>query len=121
MASWPELEAALKKFIAGKHYRKNPDGLVFCNRRMRPYSDNKLREKMLRPLLRKLNIYEPGKVFHAIRHTAGSIMLDTGASVLNVQKQLRHSSATVTLNVYSHILGDSQRNAANALAKRLVA
>jgi len=117
----PELEAALKKFIAGKHYRKNPDGLVFCNRRMRPYSDNKLREKMLRPLLRKLNIYEPGKVFHAIRHTAGSIMLDTGASVLNVQKQLRHSSATVTLNVYSHILGDSQRNAANALAKRLVA
>ena len=51
---------------------------------------------MLRPLLRKLNIYEPGKVFHAIRHTAGSIMLESGATVLNVQKQLRHSSATVT-------------------------
>ena len=116
----PELEVALRKFINGKHYRKNPDGLVFCNRQMRPYSDNKLREKMLRPLLQKLNMYKPGKVFHAIRHTAGSIMLESGASVLNVQKQLRHSSATVTLNVYSHILGDSQRNAANILARTLV-
>jgi len=115
----PELEAALKKFIRSKHYRENPDGLLFCNRRMRPYSDNKLREKMLRPLLRKLGIYVPGKMFHAIRHTAGSVMLESGASVLNVQKQLRHSNPTVTLKVYAHVLGNSQRRAANALARAI--
>jgi len=39
-----------------EHYRKNDVGLLFCNRRMRPYSDNKLREKMMRPLLLSLNM-----------------------------------------------------------------
>jgi integrase len=116
----PELEKALRKFILSKHYQKNDLGLLFCNCRLRPYSDNKLREKMIRPLLVSLRMYSPGRVFHAIRHTAGSIMLESGASILNVQKQLRHSSATVTLNVYGHVLGNSQRNAANKLAKRLI-
>jgi len=41
-------------------------------------------------------MYSPGKVFQAIRHTAGGIMLESGPSILNVQKQLRQSSATVT-------------------------
>ena len=40
---------------------------------MRPHSDDKLREKMIRPLLMSLKMYSPGKVFHAIRHTAGSL------------------------------------------------
>jgi integrase len=112
----PELESAIQEFIASEHYRKNPTGLLFCNRRMRPYSDNKLREKSLRPLLKSLKMYSTGRVFHAIRHTAGSVMLESGASILNVQKQLRHSSPTVTLNVYGHVLGDSQRQAASKLA-----
>ena len=117
----PGLEKALQKFIASEQYRKNPLGLLFCNRRMRPFSDNKAREDMLRPLLRKLKMHSSGKAFHAIRHTAGSVMLESGASIVNVQRQLRHSSATVTLNVYAHLLGDSERNAANALSQRFVA
>jgi hypothetical protein len=40
---------------------------------MRPHSDDKLHEKMIRPLLMSLKMYSPGKVFHAIRHTAGSL------------------------------------------------
>jgi len=63
-----------------KHYEKwtrferarttgnNDLGLFFCNRRMRRHSDDKLREKMIRPLLMSLKMYSPGKVFHAIRH-----------------------------------------------------
>ena len=48
-------------------------------------------------------------------------MLESGASIINVQKQLRHSTPFVTLNVYSHVLDDAQHRAANALAKRFVA
>jgi integrase len=88
---------------------------------MHPHSDNKLREKMIRPLLASLRMYSPGKAVQAIRHKARSIMLESGASILNVQKQLRHSSATITLTVYGHVAGNSQRNAANKLGKRLVA
>jgi integrase len=111
-----ELEKAIRDFMGSDSYRKNLTGLLFANRNDRPYSDNKLREYALRPLLRSLKMYSKGKVFHAIRHTAGSIMLESGASIINVQKQLRHSSPTVTLNVYGHVLGDSQRQAASKLA-----
>jgi integrase len=117
----PYLEKVLREFILSDYYRKNDLGLLFCNCKMRPYSDNKLREKMLRPLLRQLEMYSPGKVFHAIRHTAGSVMLESGASIVNVQKQLRHSAASTTLNIYSHVLGDSQRKAVNRLARRFAA
>lgn len=66
-------------------------------------------------------MYKPKRMFHAIRLTAGTVMVEAGASIVNVQKQLRHSTPSVTLTVYSHVLGDAQRRAANALAKRFVA
>jgi hypothetical protein len=47
-------------------------GLPFLDRRICPYSDNKLREKMMRPLLVSLKMYSPGKMFHAIRCTWGA-------------------------------------------------
>lgn len=112
-----ELENALHEFLASGYYRPNPLGLVFCNERFRPYSDNKVRAKLLRPLLCKLGLYSPRKVFHAIRHTTGSAMLELGASIVNVQRQLRHTSATTTLNIYGHVLGDSQRREVDKLAR----
>jgi len=115
-----ELERALNAFLSSAHYRQNALDLVFCNQRSRPYSDNKVRAKMLRPLLAELGLYSPGKVFHAIRHTTGSVMLESGASIINVQRQLRHTSATTTLNIYGHVLGDSQRRAVDKLAQVLM-
>src|ERR1700726_1566281 len=50
------LESRLRKHLSSRHYRKNDLGLLFANRRARPYSANKLREKELRPLLTKLRI-----------------------------------------------------------------
>ena len=115
-----ELVDALNGFLTSIHYRQNALDLVFCNQRSRPYSDNKVRAKMLRPLLNELGLYSPGKVFHAIRHTTGSVMLESGASIINVQRQLRHTSATTTLNIYGHVLGDSQRRAVDKLAQVLM-
>jgi len=117
----PELEKRLKTFIASRHYRKNHLGLLFCNRRNRPYSDNKLREKALRPLLVSLKMQQTGKAFHAIRHSVGSVMLDAGEPLTVVRDQLRHSDVRITLGVYGHVIGNSQRNAVNRLAKRLIA
>jgi integrase len=117
----PELEKRLQAFIASAHYRKNDLGLLFCNRRNRPYSDNKLREKALRPLLISLKMRHTGKAFHAIRHSVGSVMLDAGEPLTVVRDQLRHSDVRITLGVYGHVIGNSQRNAVNRLAKRLIA
>jgi len=113
------LARILREFIDGKNYRKNDLGLLFCNRRNRPYSDNKLREKNLRPLLESLKLPRVG--FHAFRHAVASELIDGGAPITVVRDQLRHSDVRITLGIYGHVIGNSQRNAVNRLAKRLIA
>jgi hypothetical protein len=59
MATLPmplSLAVRLKVLLASKHYRQNSQGLLSANRRGRPFSANKLREKKLRPLLSSLGI-----------------------------------------------------------------
>lgn len=52
---------------------------------------------------------------HTLRHTAGSLALQSGASVVTVQKLLGHRNATTTMNVYSHMLPDDFANLASAM------
>lgn len=47
-----------------------------------------------------------GITIKTLRHTAGSLALQQGASVVTVQKLLGHRNATTTMNVYSHMLPD---------------
>jgi len=81
--------------------------LLFVNRRGRPFSANKLREKRLHPLLVKLSIPRGG--FHAARHGATSALLADGATPAVVQKQLRHNATRITLGIYGHVIGNQQR------------
>jgi integrase len=50
--------------------------------------------------------------FHDLRHSYASLLLSQGENIKYVQTQLGHSSPMVTLNVYSHLLKDSNREAA---------
>ncbi|MGV0635777.1 tyrosine-type recombinase/integrase [Mycolicibacillus trivialis] len=52
---------------------------------------------------------------HTLRHTAGSLALQSGASVVTVQKLLGHRNATTTMNVYAHVLPDDFDNLAAAM------
>jgi integrase len=111
------LETRLKTYLASKHFRSNGLGLLFVNRRGRPYSANKLREKKLRPLLTELGIPLAG--FHAFRHAVATELIDSGAPITVVQAQMRHSDARITLGLYGHVVPQSQRDAVNGLAARL--
>jgi integrase len=91
--------------------------LLFVNRRGRPFSANKLREKQLHPLLVKLGIPRGG--FHAARHGASSALLADGATLAVVQKQLRHSDPRITLGIYGHVIGDQQRDAVENRSARI--
>lgn len=57
----------------------------------------------------------PGVTPHTLRHTAGSLALQSGTSVVTVQKLLGHRNATTTMNVYSHMLPDDFDNLAAAM------
>ena len=83
-----ELEARLRAHLQ-RHDGKSE--LLFSNKRGRPFSANKLREKKLHPLLEKLKIPRGG--FHSMRHGAASSLLADGATPAVVQRQLRHSDA----------------------------
>ena len=110
-----QLEVRLRAHLK-KHDGKSE--LLFVNRRGRPFSANKLREKQLHPLLVKLGIPRGG--FHSMRHGAASALLADGATPAVVQRQLRHSDARITLGLYGHVVGDQQRNAVQTRSARLV-
>ena len=71
----------------------------------------------LAPILDKLKI--PRRGFHAFRHMHASLLLATGAAPQVAQKQLRHSDARITLGIYGHVIGDSQREAVEKVASIL--
>lgn len=51
--------------------------------------------------------------FHGLRHFYASSLIENGASVVVVQRAMGHASATMTLNIYSHLFpgaGDELRS-----------
>jgi integrase len=69
------------------------------------------------PVLRKRAKAERVRL-HDLRHFYASGLIAQGCDVVTVQRALGHSSATTTLNTYSHLwptAEDRTRNAASAL------
>ena len=52
---------------------------------------------------------------HGLRHTYCSVLLTQSVPIQTVTKYLGHSESTVTLEVYSHFMPDTQERALNAL------
>jgi len=109
-----QLEARLRKHLQTHDGKAD---LLFVNKRGRPYSANKLREKQLHPLLAKLGIPRGG--FHSMRHGTASSLLAHGATPAVTQRQLRHSDARITLGIYAHVIGDQQRDAVENRSARI--
>jgi integrase len=109
------LAAILQTYLVT--WRPNPAKLLFVNRLGRPFNANKVVQKGLWPVLDKLGIRHCR--LHAFRHTHTSLLLSIGAPPTVAQAQLRHSDARITLGIYGHVIGDSQRNAVEKIAEIL--
>ena len=109
-----QLEKRLRKHL---QTHNGSTELLFVNQRGRPLSANKLREKVLHPLLKKLEIPIGG--FHSLRHGATSALLADGASPAVVGRQMRHSDPRITLGVYAHVIGNQQRDAVENRSARI--
>lgn len=59
--------------------------------------------------------------FHDLRHTAGSWLIDAGASIVEASEQLGHASPAITARVYAHSVGDRRHTIARDLAERFKA
>lgn len=80
-------------------------------------SANNVVQRKLWPILDKLKI--PRCALHAFRHTHSSLLLEVGAPATVAQAQLGHSDPRITLAVYSHVIGDSQRRSVERVAQKL--
>ena len=98
-------------------WKENPEGFLFLNKNNRPYAANKVVEYGLWPVLDKLKIPRAG--MHAFRHCHASLLMDVGANMAVTKDQMRHSDARVTLGVYGHVIGDSQRDAVDKVGEIL--
>jgi integrase len=57
----------------------------------------------------------PEIVFHALRHTHASQLIDAGIDVVTISKRLGHSSSAITLKVYAHAFRKRDDKAADAI------
>jgi integrase len=67
------------------------------------------------PRLRRL----PAIRFHDPRHAPATLLLSLGEHPKVVQERLGHSTISVTMDVYSHVMPDLQRQAAAKLDQLL--
>jgi integrase len=92
-------------------------GLVFPNRLGRPMEPRDFLFSQFRPLLVAAGL--PPITFHALRHTAATLLLGQGEHPKVVQELLGHAQVSITLDRYSHMTPRLMSNAA-ALMDRLL-
>jgi len=92
------------------HSDKN---LVFPNKAGNYLDPNNLNKRMFHPLIEKAKIKKVR--FHDLRHTFASLLISKNLSPKYIQTQLGHSSITMTMDTYGHILPEVTIHGVNAL------
>jgi len=91
----------------------NDLNLIFPNKTGNPINHSNMRSRHFYPALEKAGIEKIR--FHDLRHTYASLLIEQKENIKYIQTQLGHSSPTVTLNVYAHLMNPINQ----ASAKRL--
>jgi integrase len=92
--------------------RPAPGDLVFPLPDGSPYPPDKLSRDWLRIVTaRKL----PRIMFHALRHSHASALIAAGLDVVTISRRLGHGSPAITLGVYAHAFGATDRAAAQVI------
>jgi integrase len=110
-----QLEARLK---AGADWAPGPglEDLVFTSRTGKPILPRNV-NRALEAVLRRAGL--PQLRFHDLRHSHATLLLKEGVNPRVVQERLGHSTVSLTLQVYSHVLPDLQAEAAEKLDRAL--
>jgi integrase len=107
----PLVQVALTKWKE-IHHGAAPQDLVFASRNKKPLSDNNLR----RDIYKQCDAVRIPKVsWHMFRHLHGTLLSQLGVPVAVAQAQLGHADPRITLQIYTHVLPDAQRDAVSRL------
>lgn len=89
---------------------KSKLNLVFPNKAENPINHNNLVNRHFNPVLKAAGL--PKIRFHDLRHAYASLLIEQGENIKYIQSQLGHSSPTVTLNIYAHLMKPVNQEAA---------
>ena len=87
--------------------------LIFPNASGQPMDCRNMVNRYFEPALKKAGL--PKIRFHDLRHTYASLLIEQGENIKYIQSQLGHSSPTVTLDVYAHLMKKSNPESAMRL------
>jgi integrase len=76
-----------------------------------------VRDKRYYPLLKRAGL--PRIVFHELRHSQATFLMELGAPLPVLARILGHSSVRITGDIYTHVTEHAQREAMNALDRLL--
>jgi integrase len=99
----------------GDRYRDQ--GLVFPSQVGTPMNAKNLTARSFKPLLKKAGL--PDIRFHDLRHTFATLMLQNGEHPKVLQEMLGHATIAITMDTYSHVLPNMQRDAVARLGTLL--
>ena len=95
---------------------QNTGGYVFTTDLGKPLDSDRL-SRAFRKIVKTYGL--PYATLHGLRHCHASLMLADGASIKTIAERLGHSNPALTLSVYSHLLPGIQKQAVDALHRRL--
>ncbi len=87
--------------------------LVFTNSIGRPCEARNIIRMSYTPLLERAGV--PYVKFHALRHSAATLLLSQGIHPKIVAEMLGHTTIAMTLDIYSHVTLDMQQEAADTM------
>jgi integrase len=103
-----------ERLLAGTRWRET--GLVFTSTIGRPIEVGNLRRQFWK-LLDKAGL--PRMRFHDLRHSCASLLLVQGVPARVVMETLGHANISITMDTYTHVLPELQRQAAEAMDRAL--
>jgi len=90
----------LAAFLKGKN--DISDELVFLSPEGAILDPDNLYHRYFQPVLTKAGLRKIR--LHDLRHTFGSLLIQSGASIVYVKEQMGHSSIQVTVDIYGHLI-----------------
>ncbi len=97
------------KLMLGNAYEEN--FLVCCQANGAPYNPSSYSKKFS-AFLKKNNL-KPIRL-HDVRHSNATLMLSLGIAVKIASARLGHKNTSITMDLYSHVLPEMQKEVANA-------
>lgn len=101
---------AEERLRAGRKWQDR--GLIFTSGVGTALNPNYMRDRKYYPLLEAAGL--PRLVFHELRHSAATFLIESGVPLAVVSEILGHSSIRITVDLYGHLTVDSQRGATTA-------